>query len=351
MRMSTDIQRTNSKGQAISPKYPGRVKGEKDGSVDNIYATVDPNGTFRLLQGDEKGRCPDLMKAEEDAYVELFQEAVDQIAENYRKDGHKDDIKYTSAKQWLTDPKYCPYRMSFSLGDMDEHASLEDLEKASKELVEHITAKYPHIRVASYALHKDSEGGKGDVHIALIPAADKKTRKGIQMVGKSGLNIKEFSFNKALAQDGQEKYFKDADGQIKAITDPDIKDPKLMKDKQFCNEVVGFTQEIRQHMFEWCEQNLGLELERNPDEERSRKPYDKHQSANARLSTKDYIARDKAKKAREKDESKVQELKQEQERLLDENDGISRQNHEASIRQREAQQQNAGPALDLSLLQ
>lgn len=303
MRMSTDIQRTTRRGgKAISPKYAGRQAGVKDASVNNKYATVDAKGNIHWLQANSDGSC-DLESVEKDVYVELFQDAVDQIAENYKKDGHPEDIKFKSAAEWLTHEQYCPYRMSFTLGDKDDHATEEQTEKATIELLNHIAIRYPRMRIASVAIHKDGESGKTDVHIAMVPAADKKTRKG-QQIMRNGQKVRKFDVYEALAQDGQVKYFKDADYQIKAVTDPDIIDPALMREgkkdgKKFCNELIGFTQEIRQHMFKWCEKNLGLELEREPDETRSRDPYDEHQSSNARLSTKDYIAADKAKKVAE----------------------------------------------------
>ncbi len=237
-RITTHKGRTTKAGNAYSAKHLDR-------KFDIRRARhIDPERThlnrYLDFDVDEHGvlhhsKSNDIQAHELAVYERLFKQRLDIINARYIERRHREKCK--SLKQFYTAPQTCPDEYLIYIGDKDHHASSEILSKATSKLVETLQKRYPaNFIPLSMALHRDERGigedGQGShIHMRCVWIC----------TDKDGVKP---SISQGMKEAG--------------IKLPD-EDSVAKRDN---NRQMVFSQEVRDIFANICENDLGLEIER-----------------------------------------------------------------------------------------
>ncbi len=237
-RITTHKARTTKDGTAFSARHLDRhFDLKKAKHIDptrthlNRYVEFDVHDDGSLHHKKSKN----LQEHELVVYEKLFKKRLDTVNARYIAQRHKERCK--TLKQYYRSPQSCPDEYLIYIGDKDNHADSDTLKCAATKLISVIQSKYPnHFIPLSIALHRDElgigEDGEGShLHFRCVWV----------YTDKSG--------TKASISQG-----------MKAAG---IQLPDEESDAKRCNNrQMTFSQEIRDTFADICEQDFGLEIER-----------------------------------------------------------------------------------------
>ncbi|MBQ9167124.1 MAG: hypothetical protein IJX67_01785 [Oscillospiraceae bacterium] len=237
-RITTHKARTTKDGTAFSARHLDRhFDLKKAKHIDstrthlNRYVEFDVHDDGSLNHKKSK----DLQGHELAVYERLFRKRLDTINERYRAQRHKERCK--TLKQYYRSPQSCPDEYLIYIGDKDNHADSDTLKRAATKLISVIQSKYPdHFIPLSIALHRDElgigEDGEGShLHFRCVWIyADKTGTKASISQGMKAAGIQ--------------------------LPNEDL------EAKRSNNRQMTFSQEIRDTFADICEQDFGLEIER-----------------------------------------------------------------------------------------
>lgn len=237
-RITTHKGRTTKSGNAYSARHLDRKFDLKKAKH------IDPTRTYlnRYLDFDvdENGalhhaKSKDIQTHELAVYERLFKKRLDAVNERYIARRHKEKCK--TLKQYYTSSQSCPDEYLVYIGDKDNHTSSEILQLAASKLITVLQQKYPKNFIPlSIALHRDERGigedGEGShLHFRCVWICS----------DKDGTKV---SITQGMKEAGIEL--------------PD----ESSEAKRSNNRQMQFSEEIRNTFADICEQDFGLEIER-----------------------------------------------------------------------------------------
>ena len=237
-RITTHKARTTKNGTAFSARHLDRQFDLKKAKhIDpmrthlNRYVEFDvgADGTLHHTKSNN------IQVHELAVYEKLFQKRLDAVNARYLAQRHKEKCK--TLKQYYRSPQSCPDEYLIYIGDKDNHVSSDILQRAASKLITVLQKKYPKNFIPlAIALHRDELG-----------------------IGEDG--------------EGSHLHFRcvwvctDKDG-IKASISQGMKEAGIQlpdensEAKRSNNRQMQFSEEIRNTFADICEQDFGLEIER-----------------------------------------------------------------------------------------
>ncbi len=171
----------------------------------------------------------DIQKHEIAVYRKLFQKRLDIMNERYTAQRHPEKCK--TLEQYYRSPQSCPDECLIYIGNKDSHPGSDVLKAAASELIKRI-CKTKHIVPLSLAAHLDEQGAP-HLHFRYIF---------VSYEDKYGPKV---SISKGMKEAG--------------ISLPDTEKPE----HKYNNRQITFFNEIRDTFADICEQEFGLEIERD----------------------------------------------------------------------------------------
>lgn len=238
-RITTHKARTTKDGIAFSARHLDRhFDLKKAKHIDPTRTHLNRYVEFDI--SDEGGlhytKSKDLQKHELIVYEKLFKKRLDAINERYRAQRHKERCK--TLRQYYRSPQSCPDEYLIYIGDMDNHANSDTLSRAATKLITVLQQKYPNNFIPlSIALHRDElgigEDGEGShLHFRCVWIYS----------DKSGTKA---SISQGMKAAGIQLPDEDAEA------------------KRHNNRQMTFSKELRDTFADICEQDFGLEIERD----------------------------------------------------------------------------------------
>ena len=221
----------------------------------NIYISIYP---------EYSGKNANFTKAEEKFYKEHFTESLKRRNDNYIKHRHKEKVK--TMKEFMSMPRYKPKETIIQIGDIDEHASPEQLKHLYNELYKYNRKlSKGHCQTLDVAIHLDE--ATPHMHVRQLWVYEKENEKG-------------------------EKYFEI--GREQAMKEAGIERPFPEEpESRYNNRNMTYTKLMREKAEEICRE-MGLDI----DVERENRPH---------LSKIEYIT-EKTKEYKEKIKTKDDEF-------------------------------------------
>lgn len=237
-RITTHKGRTTKSGKAYSAKHLDRRFNV--GNARHIDPSRSHLNRYIQFNVDESGnlqhtKSHDIQAHELAVYERLFKPRLDVVNSRYISRRHKERCK--TIKQYYTAAQTCPDEYLIYIGDKDNHADSTTLGRAASALITALQKKYSKNFIPlSLTLHRDELG-----------------------VGEDG--------------EGAHLHFRcvwictDKDGIKPSITqgmkEAGIEPPKSDSgEKRYNNRQMAFSEEIRTAFADICEQQFGLEIER-----------------------------------------------------------------------------------------
>ncbi len=232
-RITTHKAKTTKNGVAFSARHlDRRFDVSKAQHIDparshlNRYVEfdVDDNGVL------QHQTSQDIQGHEIAVYRRLFQKRIDAMNERYIAQRHKEKCK--TLEQYYRSPQSCPDECLIYIGDKENNPGSNVLKAASSELIRRLQAKYAkHFIPLSIAAHLD-ERGAPHLHFRYVFAS---------FSDKNGPKV---SITKGMKEAG-------------------IALPNTGKSEhKYNNRQMQFFEEIRSTFMDICEQDFGLEIER-----------------------------------------------------------------------------------------
>lgn len=163
-------------------------------------------------------------------YRKLFQKRIDTMNERYIAQRHPEKCK--TLEQYYRSPQSCPDEYLIYIGDTDNNPGADVLKAAGSELIRRLQKKYSKNFIPlCVATHLD-ERGAAHLHLRGIF---------ISTTDKNGVKV---SITKGMKEAG--------------IALPDAEKPE----HKYNNRQMAFSEEIRNTFADICEQEFGLEIER-----------------------------------------------------------------------------------------
>ena len=295
-RITTHKARTTKDGTAFSARHLDRhFDLKKAKHIDparthlNRYVEFDVCDNRTLHHKKSK----DLQGHELVVYERLFKKRLDAINERYIAQRHKERCK--TLKQYYRSPQSCPDEYLIYIGDKDSHTNSDTLSRAATKLITVLQEKYPDNFIPlSIALHRDElgigEDGEGaHIHFRCVWIYS----------DKSGIKA---SISQGMKAAGIQ--LPDEDSETKRSN----------------NRQMTFSQEIRDTFADICEQDFGLEIEREArDSSRAGKDLVTYQRDQAQQDIK------KLEKERSEIQAVVAQEARKAEQLKSEVDGLTKQ--------------------------
>ena len=279
-RITTHKARTTKGGTAFSARHLDRhFDLKKAKHIDSARTHLNRYVEFHV---DEDGtlhhkKSKNLQIHELTVYRMLFQKRLDTMNERYISQRHPEKCK--TLEQYYRSPQSCPDEYLIYIGDKDNHPGSEVLKAAGSELIRRLQKKYSKNFIPlCVATHLD-ERGAAHLH-----------QRGIfiSTTDKNGVKV---SITKGMKEAG--------------IALPDAEKPE----HKYNNRQMAFSEEIRNTFADICEQEFGLEIEREArDSSRSGKDLVTYQRDHARQELQEFknecsaIRAEVALEARRKDE-------------------------------------------------
>ena len=279
-RITTHKARTTKGGTAFSARHLDRhFDLKKAKHIDSARTHLNRYVEFHV---DEDGtlhhkKSKNLQIHELTVYRMLFQKRLDTMNERYISQRHPEKCK--TLEQYYRSPQSCPDEYLIYIGDKDNHPGSEVLKAAGSELIRRLQKKYSKNFIPlCVATHLD-ERGAAHLHLRGIF---------ISTTDKNGVKV---SITKGMKEAG--------------IALPDAEKPE----HKYNNRQMAFSEEIRNTFADICEQEFGLEIEREArDSSRSGKDLVTYQRDHARQELQEFknecsaIRAEVALEARRKDE-------------------------------------------------
>ncbi len=293
-RITTHKARTTKDGTAFSARHLDRhFDLKKAKHIDptrthlNRYVEfhVDEDGTLHH----KKSR--NLQAHELAVYRKLFQKRLDAMNARYVAQRHPEKCK--TLEQYYRSPQSCPDEYLLYIGDAGNHPGSDVLKAAGSELIRRLQKKYSKNFIPlCVATHLD-ERGAVHLHLRVIF---------ISTTDKNGVKV---SITKGMKEAG--------------IALPDAEKPE----HKYNNRQMAFSEEIRNTFADICEQEFGLEIEREArDSSRAGKDLVTYQRDQAQQDIK------KLEKERSEIQAVVAQEARKAEQLKSEVDGLTKQkNH------------------------
>ncbi len=238
-RITTHKARTTKDGTAFSARHLDRhFDLKKAKHIDpsrchlNRYVDFDVDDNGNLHHSKSKN----IQEHELSVYGKLFQKRLDTVNARYLAQRHPEKCK--TLKQYYKSPQSCPDEYLIYIGDKNNHANSDVLKGAASKLISKLQKKYhKNFIPLSIAVHRDElgigEDGEGShIHFRCVWIS----------TDKNG--------TKASISQGM----KDA-----GITLPDTE----KVEQKYNNRQMAFSEEIRSTFADICEQEFGLEIERD----------------------------------------------------------------------------------------
>ena len=232
-RITTHKARTAKDGTAFSARHLDRhFDLKKAKHIDparthlNRYVEfhVDEDGTLHHK------KSKNLQAHELAVYRKLFQKRLDTMNERYIAQRHPEKCK--TLEQYYRSSQSCPDEYLLYIGDAGNNPGGDVLKAAGSELIKRLQAKYSkNLIPLSVATHLDEQGAC-HLHFRLIF---------ISTTDKNGVKV---SLTKGMKEAG--------------IALPDVEKPE----HKYNNRQMAFSEEIRDTFADICEQQFGLEIER-----------------------------------------------------------------------------------------
>ena len=279
-RITTHKARTTKGGTAFSARHLDRhFDLKKAKHIDSARTHLNRYVEFHV---DEDGtlhhkKSKNLQIHELTVYRMLFQKRLDTMNERYISQRHPEKCK--TLEQYYRSPQSCPDEYLIYIGDTDNNPGADVLKAAGSELIRRLQKKYSKNFIPlCVATHLDEQGA-AHLHLRGIF---------ISTTDKNGVKV---SITKGMKEAG--------------IALPDAEKPE----HKYNNRQMAFSEEIRNTFADICEQEFGLEIEREArDSSRSGKDLVTYQRDHARQELQEFknecsaIRAEVALEARRKDE-------------------------------------------------
>ena len=232
-RITTHKARTTKDGTAFSARHLDRHFDLK--KAKHIDPARTPLNRYVEFHVNEDGilhhkKSKNLQAHELAVYRKLFQKRLDTMNERYISQRHPEKCK--TLEQYYRSPQSCPDEYLIYIGDKDNHPGSEVLKAAGSELIRRLQKKYSKNFIPlCVATHLD-ERGAAHLHLRGIF---------ISTTDKNGVKV---SITKGMKEAG--------------IALPDAEKPE----HKYNNRQMAFSEEIRNTFADICEQEFGLEIER-----------------------------------------------------------------------------------------
>ena len=290
-RITTHKARTTKDGTAFSARHLDRhFDLKKAKHIDparthlNRYVEfhVDEDGTLHHKKSKH------LQMHELAVYRKLFQKRIDTMNERYIAQRHPEKCK--TLEQYYRSPQSCPDEYLIYIGDTDNNPGADVLKAAGSELIRRLQKKYSKNFIPlCVATHLD-ERGAAHLHLREIF---------ISTTDKNGVKV---SITKGMKEAG--------------IALPDAEKPE----HKYNNRQMAFSEEIRNTFADICEQEFGLEIEREArDSSRAGKDLATYQRDQAQQDI------EKLEKKRSEIQTVVSQEARKAEQLKSEVDGLTKQ--------------------------
>ena len=290
-RITTHKARTTKDGTAFSARHLDRHFDLKNAKH------IDPTRThlnrYVEFHVDENGilhhkKSTNLQAHELAVYRKLFQKRLDTMNERYLAQRHPEKCK--TLEQYYRSPQSCPDEYLIYIGDTGNNPGADVLKAAGSELIRRLQKKYSKNFIPlCVATHLD-ERGAAHLHLRGIF---------ISTTDKNGVKV---SITKGMKEAG--------------ITLPDTEKPE----HKYNNRQMAFSEEIRNTFADICEQEFGLEIEREArDSSRAGKDLVTYQRDQAQQDIK------KLEKERSEIQAVVAQEARKAEQLKGEVDGLTKQ--------------------------
>ena len=232
-RITTHKARTTKDGTAFSARHLDRhfdlkkakhIDPARPPLIRYVEFHVDEDGTLH------HSKSKTLQAHEIAVYRKLFQKRLDAMNTRYVAQRHPEKCK--TLEQYYRSPQSCPDEYLIYIGDKDNHPGSDVLKAAGSELIKRLQTKYSkNLIPLSVATHLDEQGAC-HLHFRLIF---------ISTTDKNGVKV---SLTKGMKEAG--------------IALPDEEKPE----HKYNNRQMAFSEEIRNTFADICEQQFGLEIER-----------------------------------------------------------------------------------------
>lgn len=232
-RITTHKARTTKDGTAFSARHLDRHFDLK--KAKHIDPARTPLNRYVEFHVDEDGtlhykKSKNLQMHELAVYRKLFQKRLDTMNERYIAQRHPEKCK--TLEQYYRSPQSCPDEYLIYIGDAGNNPGSDVLKAAGSELIRRLQKKYSKNFIPlCVATHLD-ERGAAHLHLRGIF---------ISTTDKNGVKV---SITKGMKEAG--------------IALPDADKPE----HKYNNRQMAFSEEIRNTFAEICEQDFGLEIER-----------------------------------------------------------------------------------------
>ena len=232
-RITTHKARTTKDGTAFSARHLDRhFDLKKAKHIDPARTHLNRYVEFHV---DEDGilhhkKSTNLQAHELAVYRKLFQKRLDTMNERYIAQRHPEKCK--TLEQYYRSPQSCPDEYLLYIGDKDNHPGSEVLKAAGSELIRRLQKKYSKNFIPLCVSTHLDERGAAHLHLRGIF---------ISTTDKNGVKV---SITKGMKEAG--------------IALPDAGKPE----HKYNNRQMAFSEEIRNTFADICEQEFGLEIER-----------------------------------------------------------------------------------------
>ena len=232
-RITTHKARTTKDGTAFSARHLDRHFDLK--KAKHIDPTRTHLNRYVEFHVDEDGplhhkKSKNLQAHELAVYRKLFQKRLDTMNKRYIAQRHPEKCK--TLEQYYRSPQSCPDEYLIYIGDTGNNPGADVLKAAGSELIRYLQKKYSKNFIPlCVATHLD-ERGAAHLHLRGIF---------ISTTDKNGIKV---SITKGMKEAG--------------IALPDAEKPE----HKYNNRQMAFSEEIRNTFADICEQEFGLEIER-----------------------------------------------------------------------------------------
>ena len=232
LRITTHKGRTTKSGVAYSARHLDRHFDLK--KAKHIDPARTPLNRYLEFDVDEDGtlhhkKSKNLQAHELAVYEKLFKSRLDAVNARYLAQRHKEKCK--TVRQYYTAPQSCPDEYLIYIGDMKNRADSNTLQHAASILISRLQEKYSRNFIPlSIACHMDERGAEHIYFRCVWISEDKDGLKASISQGMKAAGIK-------LPDAGAEA-------------------------KRHNNRQMAFSEEIRDTFADICEQQFGLEIER-----------------------------------------------------------------------------------------